>query len=312
MPFKRSPQKFNAAIKTVEIGTGDKQIKIGGENVLPFYSFDAPIENSPKIGIEILDIGIEGFTPRLVEFYGGATDPAEIAKKAATAGADFIALRFEGADPNGLDKPVEECVVIAKAVADAIDLPLVIIGSKNTEKDVALLGAIAEALAGKNILVMSAKEDNYKTIGASAGLAYAQKVGAESAVDINLAKQLNVLLTQLGVNGQSIVMNLGTASAGYGFEYVASTMERVTLAALQQNDAMIQMPIITPVSSETWTVKESVLPEADQPEWGNQEERAISMEITTAAAVLAAGSNAVIVRHPDSVKALSTLVKELI
>ena len=106
-------------------------------------------------------------------------------------------------------------------------------------------------------------------MGAAAGLAYKQIVGAESAVDINLAKQLNVLLTQLGVDGKSIVMNVGSAAAGYGFEYVVSTMDRVKAAALAQGDATLQMPIITPVASEAWSVKEAMASEADMPEWGN-------------------------------------------
>ena len=203
-------------------------------------------------------------------------------------GADFVCLRFDGADPGEGDRPVEECASIAKEVADAIDLPLVIAGSKNAQKDAQLFEKVAEALSGKNVLFLSAKEENYKTVGASVGLAYAQKVGAESSVDINLAKQLNVLLTQLGVAKENIIMNLGSAAAGYGFEYVASTIERVKLAALAQGDNMLQMPVITPVASETWSVKEALMSEEDMPEWGNQEQRGIQMEIVTAAASLAA------------------------
>jgi len=137
-------------------------------------------------------------------------------------------------------------------------------------------------------------------------------VGAESAVDINLAKQLNTVMTQLGVNAQSIVMNIGSAAAGYGFEYVASTLDRVKDAALGQSDAMLQMPIITPVSADTWGVKESIMPEADMPEWGSQEERGIEMEIVTAAAVLASGSDAVIMRHPEAIRTIAAMIGELV
>ena len=142
-------------------------------------------------------------------------------------------------------------------------------------------------------------------------MAYGQKVGAESAVDINLAKQLNVLLTQLGVKAESVVMNCGTAAAGYGYEYVASTLDRTKAAALGQNDDMLQMPIITPISTETFGVKEAIASEDDMPEWGSQETRAIDMEVVTAAACLASGSNAVILRHPASVATVSTMIKEL-
>ena len=312
MAFKPASQKFNAAINTVEIGCGDKKIALGGECVLPFYTFDAPIENAPKVGVELTDLGVSDTIKGIADFDAGATTVAEQAKKAAEMeGADFISIRFEGADPNGENKSVEECVEIAKAVADAVDMPLVIAGCKNAEKDADLFNKIAEALEGKNVLFLAAKEENYKTVGASAGLAYKQKVGAESAVDINLAKQLNVVLGQLGVANENIVMNVGSATAGYGFEYVVSTMDRVKLAALSQNDASLQMPIMTPVAAETYNVKESVATEEDVPEWGDVETRAIDMEVVTAVACLASGSNAVILRHPVSVATVSKFIKEL-
>jgi acetyl-CoA decarbonylase/synthase complex subunit delta len=313
MPFKKPVQKYNASINTVELGVGDKKVVMGGESVLPLYSFDGPIENAPKIGIEISDLGYADQVPGISGFYEGCATPADMAKKAATLeGVDFICLKLDSADPNGKDAPVEDCVATAKAVADATDLPLVIAGCKNDEKDANLFTKISDALQGKNILVLAAKEANYKGIAASAGLAYNQKVGAESAVDINLAKQLNVLVAQMGVNANSIVMNTGTATAGYGFEYVVSTLDRIKAAALGQNDASLQYPIMTPVSSETWNVKEALVEEEDMPAWGSREKRGIAMEVATAAADLASGSNAVILRHPESIAAVSKLIKELI
>lgn len=313
MPFNGKSGKFNAAIRTVEIGTGDKAVKLGGENVLPFYTFDAPIENAPKIGVMITDMGLDNEVAGIKDYYNGCTSFAEIAKKAEEMpGADFVVLRFEGADPNGENRTVEDCVAIAKEVGDAITAPLVIEGCKNVEKDADLFAKVAEALQGKNVLIMSAREENYKGVAAAAGLAYNQKVGAESAVDINLAKQLNVLIGQLGVDQANVVMNVGSAAAGYGFEYVVSTMDRIKAAALSQNDAQLQMPIITPVAEEAWSVKEAMASEADMPEWGPQEERGIDMEVETAAAVLASGSNAVILKHPTSVATISKLIKELV
>lgn len=314
MSFEPKTQAFNSSISSVTIGTGDKAVTLGGINVLPFYAFDAPITNAPKIGVEITDHGMAAYPQAgLQEFYAGCQTVADMAKRVETMhGASFICLHFEGADPNGDNRSVEECVEIAKSVADATDLPLVIMGCKNIEKDTELFNKIAEALAGKNILVLSARDENYKTVGASAGLAYNQKVGAESAVDINLAKQLNTVMTQLGVNAQNIVMNIGSAAAGYGYEYVASTLDRIKDAALKQADTMLQMPIMTPVSSDTWGVKEAVMSEADMPEWGSQEERGIEMEITTAAAVLAGGSDAVILRHPEAIKTIAAMIRALI
>ena len=314
MAFEPKTQAFTSSIATVTLGTGDKACKLGGVNVLPFYSFDAPIESAPKIGVEITDAGIAAYPQKgLQEFYAGCTTPAEMAKRVETMhGASFICLHLEGADPNGENKSVEECVEIAKSVAAATELPLVIMGCKNIEKDAELFTKISEALQGKNILVLSAREENYKGVGASAALAYGQKVGAESAVDINLAKQLNVLMTQLGVAPSSIVMNAGSAAAGYGYEYVASTLDRIRAAALAQSDDQLQMPIMTPVSTEAWGVKESIMSEADMPEWGDAEERGIEMEITTASACLAGGSDAVIMRHPAAIKAIADMIEALV
>ena len=313
MSFVPKTQAFSAKINEVTIGTGDKAVVLGGQNVLPFYSFDAPIANAPKIGIEISDAAAEWSAPALKEFYAGCVTMADYAKKAETMeGADFLCLHFESADPNGANRSVEECVADAKAVAEAVSMPIAVMGCKNVEKDGELFTKIAEALQGKNILILSAREEDYKTVGASVGLAYNQKLGAESADDINLAKQLNVMLTQLGVPAQSIVMNVGTAAVGYGYEYVASTLDRVRAAALAQSDVQLQMPIVAPVSSDTWGVKEAVMSEEDMPEWGNQEERGIDMEVATAAADLTGGADAVIMRHPAAVAAIKKFITELV
>ena len=313
MPFTAKSGKFNASINTVEFGTGDKAVKIGGENVFPLYSFDAAIENAPKVGIEITDFGMEHEPECIKKYYEGCATLADMARKAASMeGVDFLSFRMEGGDPNGANKSTEDLIGELKEIADAVDLPLVVCGCKNVEKDAELFSKAAEALNGKNAVILSAKEENYKTVGAAAGLAYKQVVGAESAVDINLAKQLNVLISQLGVDSKSVVMNVGTAAVGYGFEYVISTMDRVKAAALQQGDANLQMPIITPVASEAWGVKEAMASETDAPEWGSQEERGIDMEVETAMAVIAAGSNAVILKHPESIKIISGLMKELV
>ena len=295
MPFVKKPQVYSAKINELTLGTGDKAIVLGGQNVNNLYSFDGEIVNRPKVGIEVSDIA-EQPSKGLAAFYEGCNTLAERAKKAAeVAEADFVCIRFDLADPNGENKSVEDCVADAKAVAEVVDKPIVVAGCKNAEKDADLLSKVSEALQGKNILVLSAKEENYKGVAAGAGLAYGQKVGAESAVDINLAKQLNVLVT----------------SAGYGFEYVSSTLERVKAAALGQNDTTLQMPIITPVGDETWGVKEATASEADAPEWGCQEKRGIAMEVETATAVLAYGSDAVILKHPESVKTVAQLIAAL-
>ena len=313
MSFVPKQQPYRGRINAVTLGTGDKAIVIGGQNVLPFYTFDAEMPNAPKIGIEISDMAGEWTAPALKEFYAGCATMADYAKKAETMeGADFLCLHFESADPNGANRSVEDCVADAKAVAEAVSMPIVIMGCKNIEKDGELFSKIAEALQGKNILVLSARSEDYKTVGASVALAYGQKVGAETADDINLAKQLNIMLKGLTVAPESIVMNIGTAAVGYGFEYVASTLDRVRAAALAQSDADLQMPIMAPVSTDTWGVKESSASEEDEPAWGCREERAIDMEVSTAAANLTGGADAVIMRHPAAVATIKKFITELV
>ncbi|NLI92647.1 MAG: acetyl-CoA decarbonylase/synthase complex subunit delta [Peptococcaceae bacterium] len=314
MAFKTSVQKYTGSINKLEFGSGENSKALGGENVLPFYTFDGNIGGKPLIGLEILDVYPEKWLDELQQIYGDAANNAVqwarfVEEKFSP---DFICLRLEGADPNGLNKSPEEAAALAKEVAQAIKVPLVVAGTQNHDKDTKLFEKVAEVLEGCNVILLSAVEDNYKKIGAAGVLAYRHKVAAESSVDINLAKQLNILLNQLGVKNEDIVMNVGCAAVGYGFEYVASTMDRIRLAALGQNDKSLQMPIITPVSFDTWSVKESVASVEDAPEWGSQVERGIAMEVSTAASVIAAGANAVILRHPGSAETVRKLADALI
>ena len=163
MPFNQKLQKFNAKINTVTIGSGDKTVTIGGDSTYPFYSFDAPSENTPKIGVEISDMGLENVVSEGIKaYYDGASTIGEMAKKAAAMeGADFVALILEGGDPNGVNKSVDELIAVVKDVADSIDAPLVVEGCKNVEKDAELLPKVAEALQGRNVLILSEKEENY-------------------------------------------------------------------------------------------------------------------------------------------------------
>ena len=314
MSFTPKTGAYSGKINAVTLGVGDNAIVIGGQNVLPFYTFDAPIENAPKIGIEVSD-AMDGWDLKgLQELYAGCATMAERAKKAeAVEGVDFICLHFESADPNGANRATAECVADAVAVAEVVSKPIVVMGCKNMEKDGELLGAIADALRGKNILCMSAKQENCKTVGASVVLAGGQKVGAETADDINLAKQLNIMLKKdANVAAENIVMDIGTAAVGYGYEYAASTFDRIRLAALAQSDDDLQMPILATVAMDTYGVKESTASAEDEPAWGCREERAIGMEVSTAAADLTGGADAVVLRHPASVATIKKFITELV
>ncbi|AZV58450.1 acetyl-CoA decarbonylase/synthase complex subunit delta [Clostridium sp. AWRP] len=312
--FKKPTQKFSGKIGEVEIGTGEKTLKLGGESVLPFYTFDGDTGNTPKVGMEILDVYPEDWIDPLKDIYKDvAKDPAKWAQFVEEKySPDFICLRLISADPNGTDAAPEDCAKTAKAVVEAIKTPLVIAGTGNHEKDAKLFEKVAQETEGHNILLMSAVEDNYKTVGAAGVMAYNDKAVAESSVDINLAKQINILMNQLGIDNTKFVDNVGCAAGGYGYEYVISTLDRVKLAALGQNDKTLQIPIISPVSFEACKVKEAMDSEEDSPQWGSQEDRTISMEVATASGILASGSDAVILRHPKSVEVIRNFIKELL
>ncbi|MFY9217364.1 MAG: acetyl-CoA decarbonylase/synthase complex subunit delta [Tepidanaerobacteraceae bacterium] len=310
MAYKMPTQKYSGKINEVTIGT---DLKIGGESVLPFYSVDGDIGNKPAIGMEIWDVYPESWPEAVLNIFKDVVDdPVKWAKFCIeNYNPDFICLKFEGANPDGLDRSPEECAEVAKNVADNVNVPLVIAGCQNSEKTAKVFTKVAEALANKNFVFLSAVESNYKEVGAAVGLAYGNIVAAESSVDLNLAKQLNILITQLGIQPDRMVMDPGCSAVGYGFEYVVTTMDRIRLAALQQNDSTLQVPMILPVSFESWKVKESIATEDDAPEWGSQEDRGVGMEISTAVGVLAAGANAVILRHPRSVEVVRNFVNQM-
>lgn len=311
MPFEAKKQVFNASIGTLDIGS-DTTVQLGGENVWPLYTFDGALANPPRVGIEVSDLGTENWDDSLKAYYSDCADvPAIAAKACAVPGAEYLYLKFDSADPNGQDKDVAECAALAKDVAAKATLPIAIGGCGTAEKDSALFTAVAEALEGKNVLFLSATEDNYKAVGTGVALAWNQKVADESAVDINLAKQLNIMMNQIGVSNDMLAMNAGSAAAGYGFEYLSSTLERIKAAALSQNDVALQVPIVTPVGGDAWGTKEAVASEADFPQWGGTEARGIHMEIVTASASLASGTNSVIMRHPEAVSQISTFIGQL-
>ena len=313
MPFKGKSGKFKVAIKNVTIGTGDKAVTIGGENVLPFYTFDGGNASTPKIGVYVSDQGLDGEPDGIKEYYAGCETIADMAKRASEMpGGDFVVLALNSADPNGDDASIESCIETVKAVAAVVDCPLAVIGSGADEKDNDLLVKVAEACEGKNIMLLSAKEGTYKAVAMSGVQAYHHKVAAESAVDINLAKQLNVLINQLGIPTEETVMQIGTAAAGYGYEYVSSSLDRIKAAALAQNDGLLQIPIVTPVCTETAGTKESLTVESDNPAWGSRDLRAAGMEYVTAAADLASGTNAVILKHPQAVATIKKMIEVLL
>jgi acetyl-CoA decarbonylase/synthase complex subunit delta len=311
MAFELPKETTESKIREVALGTGG--VKVGGENVLPFYTFEGTMPNRPLIAVEVYDDNpAEVWSPVVVEpLKDVIADPVAWAKKAADEwGADLIMLRLKSTDPKGEDKPAEEAARTAKAVAEAVSIPVIVYGAEDMDKDGDVLKAVAVATEGKNVAIGPAMEDDYKTIGAAA-LGYKQSLVAKTPIDVNLAKQLNILLSNLGVDVSTIMIDPTTGALGYGLEYSYSVMERLKLAALRQDDSMTQMPLIADVGTESWKAKEAKAPASDEPQWGDENKRGVLWEILTATALLVAGADVVFMRHPESIKTVRKVIDSL-
>lgn len=310
MAFEVPKETSESKIREVALGTGE--VKVGGENVLPFYLNEGEMPYRPLIAVEVYDDNPQGWSPVVAEpLKDVLDDPVAWAKKAQDEwGADLIALRLKSTDPKGDDKPAEEAAETAKKVVEAVDIPVIVYGSEDVDKDGDVLKAVAQATEGKNVVLGPALEDNYKTIGAAA-LGYNQTVAAKTPIDVNLAKQLNILLSNLGVDVGNIIVDPTTGALGYGLEYTYSVMERLKLAALRQDDSMTQMPLLADVGLESWKAKESKVPAEDEPQWGDENKRGVLWEIITAVTLLISGADIVLMRHPDAIKTTRKVIDDL-
>jgi acetyl-CoA decarbonylase/synthase complex subunit delta len=309
MPFAVPKETYNGKINTVTIGKDGNTVSFGGATSYPFLQFEGQLSARIPIALEVWDVAPTDWAPTLNEVYGEVYgNPAEWALACQDKyQADMIALRLASTHPDQGNGSPQEAAQVVKQVLEAIKLPLIILGSNHIEKDAEVLKACAEAAAGYNCLIGKAQEKNYKTIAAAA-MAYGHFVLALSNLDINLAKQLNILLTQMGVKEERIVMDTMSSSLGYGLEYSYSVMERVRMAALKQNDTMVQMPIISDVGIEAWKAKEA---KVDETAWGDTKMRGILWETTTAVALLMSGSDALIMRHPEAVEQVRKTIANL-
>ncbi|HEY5531236.1 MAG TPA: acetyl-CoA decarbonylase/synthase complex subunit delta [Candidatus Anoxymicrobiaceae bacterium] len=310
MAFEMPKETTESKIREVTLGTGD--VKVGGENVLPFYTFEGSMPNRPKIAVEVYDDNPTEWSPVVAGPLADVlSDPVAWAKKAQDEwGADIIALRLKSTDPKGDDRSAEDAAQTAKAVVEAVTIPVIIYGAEDAEKDGEVLKAAAMATEGKNVVLGPANEDNFKKIGAAA-LGYKQTVAAKTPIDVNLAKQLNILLSNLGVDVGNIIVDPTTGALGYGLEYTYSVMERFKIAALRQDDGMTQMPLIADVGPEAWKAKEAKAPAADEPQWGDENKRGILWEILTASCLLIAGADILIMRHPEAIKTVRKVIDSL-
>jgi acetyl-CoA decarbonylase/synthase complex subunit delta len=302
---------YSGKIREMKLGGGDKAVTVGGETAYPFYLFEGEMPRAPRIAMEVWDMPPEEWSPAALEPFKGVTDdPVAWAKKCIDDyGAEMICLQLLSTDPNGLDRGAEEAATVVKKVADAIDVPLIAWGTANHDKDTEVLRQVAELCQGKDLIIGPVEEGDHKKIGAAA-IGYHQTVIASTPIDINLAKQLNILLGNLGVPDELLIMDPTVSCIGYGIEYCYSVMERMRMAGLTQQDEKLQYPLICNISKEAWKTKEVHLAD-DELNMGDAKKRGILLEAMSAAVLLMAGGDVMVMRHPEAIKLIREIITEL-
>ena len=302
---------YSGKVKEITLGKGEKAITVGGENSYPFYIFEGTMPHKPRIAMEVPDCVPQEWPKAAIEpFADVKNDPAAWAKKCVHEyGAEIIALQLVSTDPNGLNRGADEAAAVVKKVADAIQVPLIVWGTANHEKDTQVLTKVCEVCQDKRLIIGPVEEKDYKKIAAAA-IAYKHTIIASSPIDINLAKQLNILLGNLGVADDMILMDPTVSGIGYGLEYCYSVMERMRMAGLTQQDEKLQFPIICNLSKEVWKSKEVNQPD-NESNMGNAKNRGILMEAMSAVALLMAGGDVIIMRHPEAIKLTKEMIVDL-
>jgi acetyl-CoA decarbonylase/synthase, CODH/ACS complex subunit delta len=291
-------------------GTRGSIVTVGGETTLPFLHFEGQIPHRPVIAVEVMDQAPKDWSPVLLEAWGDVVaDPGAWAKKAEALGADLVALTLDSAHPERGNTGATEARRVVREVLKATSLPLIIYGPGQADKDNEVLVAAAEEAAGERVALGNCEDKNYRTIVAAA-LAHNQLVVARTPIDVNLAKQLNILISDMRLEMDRILMDPTTGALGYGLEYTYSVMERLRLAALT-GDGMTQQPLIVTVGAEAWRAKETRVNEGVPAEWGDWGRRSRLWETMTGTAFIEAGANIVVLRHPEAVIALRKTIERL-
>ena len=310
VPEASYKQAYTGAIRQTVLGTEASGIKVGGANTLPFHLFEGSMPNSPMIAFDVLDVKPDEWPDSLARHYQDVLDnPVAWAQKCVKEyGADAICISMVSTDPNGLNRPAGEAAKAAAEVVKNIEVPVIVWGCGNGEKDTETLREITSLIGDKKVCLAPLSDSNYRAIGATA-MAFQYPMVAASPIDVNLAKQLNILLENLGVSLDSVLIDPSIGALGYGIEYTYSVMERIRLAALTQKDEKLQVPFICNLGREVWKAKECRLPTDEM--IGDQETRGILMEAITASCMLLAGGELMIMRHPRAVSLTKSLIAGL-
>lgn len=310
VPADHYVKAYTGAIRDASLGNGDKAVTVGGTNTLPFQLFEGQMNHKPLIAMDILDVAPDEWPETLTRHFADVLDnPVAWAQKCVNHyQAEAICLSLVSTDPNGMNRPSSEAARTAGAVINAVDVPIVIWGCGNAEKDTESLREITAMIGDKKVCLAPLSDANYRSLGATA-MAFGHPMVAASPIDVNLAKQLNILLENLGVSLNSVLMDPSVGALGYGIEYTYSVMERIRLAALTQKDEKLQVPFICNLGREVWKAKECRLP--SDAILGDQEKRSVMMEAITASCMLMCGGDVLIMRHPQAVSLAKSLINGL-
>lgn len=311
-------ERWVGSVSTVVIGADAKAggtrtsvVAIGGETALPFIHFEGETPNRAAVAMEVWDIEPVDWPAPLLEALGSATkSPAEWARKCVEEfGVDLVCLKLMGTHPDFGDASPQSAARVVESVLRATGVPLIIWGSEHDAKDNLVLPACSQAAKGEKCVLGVAKVENYKTLVAACSADGHSLIGL-SPIDINIAKQLNILISEMGFPLDRVVMYQTTGALGYGLEYTYSIQERARLAALG-GDKMMAAPVICMVGQEAWRAKEAKATAEEQPSWGDERTRGVYWEYATAASLLQAGSDIMVMRHPRAALAVKKLIGEL-
>ena len=317
MPVEIPKDTWPGAVRTVTLGatpaeggTRTRTVTVAGEKSMPYLTFENPMPNKPVVAAEIRELRPEDWSKILLEAWGSVMDdPAQWAKAAEAAGAEMIVLALSATGKDGKPATPEKAVASVKAVLSATGLPLAVFGPGQAELDNTLLVAVAEASKGERLLLGICEDKNYRTIVATA-MANGHLVSARTPMDVNLAKQLNILISDMGFPLDRVLMDPTTGALGYGIEYGFSAMERLRLAALQ-GDAMTQQPMLVTPGFEAWKTKEAKVGEGVPETWGDWSRRGLNWEVLTAMALLESCADILVLRHPESIRQVKQAILEL-
>jgi len=306
--FKIPVEKSENQVQSVKLG---KTLTVGGADCMPFHLWEGAMPNRPLIAMEVFDVVSEKFPPVLREIYGDVlNNPAEMAKQCVDKyGADLLSVRLEGTHPEKGGRSAKDAAELVGKILKAVNVPLIITGHSNFDKNNEVMKTVAQEFEGENLIFNWVEQDNYKTI-AGAAMAYGHTLVAQAPIDVNISKQLNILLTNMGLAADKIIIDPMTSTIGYGIEYTYSVMERIRQTGLG-GDKLLCSPMMVSVGQECMKIKEVKAPEKDFPNWGDLAKRAAYWEIATASTLLYAGADILILYHPEAVKATKKTIFKL-